>query len=44
MDLKETGCDKVDWNHLPPETDQWRVLVNVVINLICSIKGKELPD
>jgi hypothetical protein len=33
MDLKETGWQSVDWIHLAQEKDQWRALVNKVINV-----------
>jgi hypothetical protein len=33
MDLKETGWDGVDWIHAVQDRNQWRVLVNTVINL-----------
>jgi transcription termination factor 2 len=33
MDLKETGGDGMDWIDLAQDRDQWRVLVNMVMNL-----------
>jgi hypothetical protein len=33
VDLKETGCEDVDWIQLAPDRDKWRVLVNEVMNL-----------
>jgi hypothetical protein len=33
IDLRETGCDGVDWIELAQERDQWRALVNTVMNL-----------
>jgi hypothetical protein len=33
MDLREIGWDGVDWIDLAQDRDQWRVLVNTVINL-----------
>jgi hypothetical protein len=33
MDLKETGCEDVDWIHLAQDRVQWWVLVNVVMSL-----------
>jgi hypothetical protein len=36
MDLRETGCDDMDWIHLAQNRDQWRALVNTVINLRVS--------
>jgi hypothetical protein len=31
--IKEIRCGCVDWIHLNQDRDQWRVLVNTVINL-----------
>jgi hypothetical protein len=33
MDLREIGWDGVDWIDLAPDKDQWRALVNTVMNL-----------
>jgi hypothetical protein len=33
MDLREIGWDGVDWIDLAQDRDQWRALVNVVMNL-----------
>jgi hypothetical protein len=33
MDLKETEWRDIYWNYLAQNRDQWRVLVNTVINL-----------
>jgi hypothetical protein len=33
IDLREIGWDGVDWIDLPQNRDQWRALVNAVINL-----------
>jgi hypothetical protein len=33
MDLREIGWDGVDWIKLVPDRDQWRALVNTVMNL-----------
>jgi hypothetical protein len=33
MDLGETGWDGVDWIDLAQDRDQWRALVNTVMNL-----------
>jgi hypothetical protein len=33
MDLRETGWDGMDWIVLTQDTDQWRALVNTVMNL-----------
>jgi hypothetical protein len=32
MDLKERGWDDMDWIDLALDRDQWRALVNMVIN------------
>jgi hypothetical protein len=31
--LKETGWEKVVWMHIAQDRDQWRALVNTVVNL-----------
>jgi hypothetical protein len=36
MDLREIGCDGVNWIHLAQNTDQWRALVNTLMNLRVS--------
>jgi hypothetical protein len=33
MDLREIGWDGVDWIDLAQDGDQWRALVNTVMNL-----------
>jgi hypothetical protein len=33
MDIREIGWDGVDWIDLAPGRDQWRALVNTVMNL-----------
>jgi hypothetical protein len=33
MDLRERGWDGVDWIDMAHDKDQWRVLVNTVMNL-----------
>jgi hypothetical protein len=33
MGLREIWCEGVDWIHLTQDTDQWRALVNTVMNL-----------
>jgi hypothetical protein len=33
MDLREIGWDGIDWIDLAQDRDQWRALVNAVINL-----------
>jgi hypothetical protein len=34
MDLTELGWGDVDWNHLAQGGDQWRDLVNTVMNFL----------
>jgi len=33
MDLTEIGSKDMDWVHLAQDSDQWRALVNAVMNL-----------
>jgi hypothetical protein len=33
MDLTKIGCEGVDWIYLTQDKDQWRPLVNTVMNL-----------
>jgi hypothetical protein len=33
MNLRETGWDRVDWMDMAHDRDQWRALVNTVLNL-----------
>jgi hypothetical protein len=33
MDLRELGWDGVDWIDMAQDRDQWRALVNTVLNL-----------
>jgi hypothetical protein len=33
MDLRQTGWDGMDWIDLVQDRDQWRALVNTVVNL-----------
>jgi hypothetical protein len=33
MGLRKIGWEGVDWTHLAEDRDQWRALVNTVINL-----------
>jgi len=32
MDLREIGCEGVDWMHLAEGRDQWQALVKTVMN------------
>jgi hypothetical protein len=34
MDLREIGWDGMDWIDLPQNRDQWKALVNTVINFL----------
>jgi hypothetical protein len=36
MDLREIGWDGVDWMDMAQDRDQWRALVNTVLNLRVS--------
>jgi hypothetical protein len=33
MDLREIGWGDVDWTHLAQDRDQWRAVMNTVMNL-----------
>jgi hypothetical protein len=33
MDLREIGWDEVDWIDMAQDRDQWKALVNTVLNL-----------
>jgi hypothetical protein len=33
MDLRDVGWDGIDWTDLTKDRDQWRALVNTVMNL-----------
>jgi hypothetical protein len=33
MDLREIGLGDIDWIHLAQNMDQWKALVNAVMNL-----------
>jgi hypothetical protein len=33
VDLREMGWDGVDWIDMAQDRDQWRALVNMVLNL-----------
>jgi hypothetical protein len=33
MDLRERGCGGVDWIHVAQDMDQWRALLNTIMDL-----------
>jgi hypothetical protein len=33
MDLREIGCEGVDWIDLPQDRDKWRAVVKAIMNL-----------
>jgi hypothetical protein len=33
MGFKEIGCEGVNWSHLAQDSVQWRIVVNMVMNL-----------
>jgi hypothetical protein len=33
MNLREIGWGGIDWIHVDKDKDQWRALVNVIMNL-----------
>jgi hypothetical protein len=33
MDLRDIGWDVVDWMDIAQDRDQWRALVNTILNL-----------
>jgi hypothetical protein len=45
MDLREIGWDGMDWIELAQDRDQWRDLVNTVMNLRFPLKNCwEFPE
>jgi hypothetical protein len=39
MDLREIGWEDTDWIHIARDRDQWRAVVNTVMNLRVPFKG-----
>ena len=33
MDIREVGCESMDWMELAQDRDRWRALLNAVMNL-----------
>jgi hypothetical protein len=44
MDLREIGWDGMDWIDLALDRDQWRALVNTVMNLRAPKKFWEILE
>jgi hypothetical protein len=44
MDLREIGWGGINWTELAQDRDQWRALVNTVMNLRGSIKFLEILE
>jgi hypothetical protein len=44
MDLREMGWDGVDWIDMAQDRDQWRALVNTVLNLSGFMKCWEVLE
>ena len=44
MDLQEVGYEGMGWIDLAQDSDRWRALVNLVMNLLGSIKCGEFLD
>jgi CRISPR/Cas system-associated protein Cas7 (RAMP superfamily) len=44
MDLREVGCEGVDWIEQAQDRDRWQALVNAIMNLPDSIKFGEFLD
>jgi hypothetical protein len=41
MDLREIGWDGVDWIDVAQERDQWRALVNTIMNLWVPLNDRK---
>jgi hypothetical protein len=39
MDLREVGCEEVDWMHLAQDRGHWWVLMNTVMSLWVPLKA-----
>jgi len=37
-DLREIGWERVDWSYVAQDRDQWRAVVNTVMNLWVPLK------
>jgi hypothetical protein len=44
MNLREIVWEVVEWIHLAQNKDQWQALVNMVMNLRGSVKGRKFLD
>jgi hypothetical protein len=42
MDFKEIGWQDVEWVQLAQDRDQWRILVDTVMNLRVPLKPEKL--
>jgi len=38
LDLKELGCQGVDWIDVTRDRDKWRIVVNTIMKLMDSVK------
>jgi hypothetical protein len=41
MDLREIGWDGVDWINIARDRDQWRALLNTVLNLRVPLNAEK---